>query len=96
MKKKVKFLILLSLGTILLIILNCNPYSALRLNLFFRGHPVSTFTSSIVESSRESQNENIKYYYFDERPLDNQGAQLGDFEVRKKGLLYIVKYWGRG
>ena len=39
------------------IILNFNPYSTLRLNLFFRGHLVSSFTSSIVESPRKSENE---------------------------------------
>lgn len=96
MKKKIRIIILLSLIIMLPIILNSNPYSALRLNLFFRGNLVSAFTSSIVESSRESENENTKYYYFDERPLDSQGAQLGDFEVTKKGFLYSVKYWGRG
>jgi hypothetical protein len=96
MKKKIRIIILLSLIIMLPIVLNCNPYSALRLNLFFRGHLLSSFTSSIVESPRENENENIKYYYFNERPLDSQGAELGDFEVTKKGFLYFVKYWGRG
>ena len=94
MKKKIGIIILFGLGIILSIILNSNPYSALRLNLFFRGHLLASFTSSIVESSRES--ENIKYYYFDKRPIDSQGAELGDFEVTKKGFLYFVEYCGRG
>ncbi|MGL5354263.1 MAG: hypothetical protein ACRDA5_13220 [Clostridium sp.] len=96
MKNKMRYIIisLVVIATIFLVL--CSPYNSLRVNLLIKGHVKEAFTAEIVESIDRENNENIKYYYFNKRPLDSQGAQLGDFRVVKKGIFYFSSYWGRG
>lgn len=91
----IAILIIISTSTIALIIAQFNPFTALRAELLMMGHIKSAFTAKIVEFNNSSD-ENIKFYYFDKRPLDRFGAQLGNFKVTKKGSLYLVEYIGRG
>ncbi|MDD7794296.1 hypothetical protein PTZ02_08460 [Clostridium sp. 'White wine YQ'] len=78
------------------IIMHLNPYYALRLHLFITGYRKAALESRIIESSHDSTQDNVKYYYFDKRPVDKGGAQLGDFKVTKVGPLYFVIYDGIG
>lgn len=101
MSKRVKrifvaILIIISTSVLGFIISQFNPYTALRAELLSMGYIKSAFTAKIVEINNEGSNDNIKFYYFDKRPLDRFGAQIGNFKVTKKGLLYLVDYMERG
>ena len=97
MKNRNRKLIRISLViTVVIAIIHCSPYSSLRVNLFTKGYIKEAFTTEIVESISRGEGNNIKYYYFNKRPIDSQGSELGDFRVSKKGIFYFSSYFGRG
>ena len=93
MRKKLIILIISIIMTFI-IIMHLNPYNALRLHLFITGYREAALKSNIIESSSVSDKSNVKYYYFDKRPIDMFGAEQGDYKVTKIGPLYFVKYQG--
>ncbi|MBL4933271.1 hypothetical protein [Clostridium paridis] len=93
MRKKLIILVI-SIIMIFTIVMHLNPYYALRLHLFVTGYRKAALESRIIESSHDSNQDNVKYYYFDKRPIDMFGSEQGDYKVTKIGPLYFVKYQG--
>jgi hypothetical protein len=77
------------------------PQLAIRTYLFLSGHPISAFTTGIVDDELHNvidknslELQNAKCYSLTRPPRDEAGNYLFNFKVTKEGSMYYVQYYG--